>query len=104
MKVAEPPATEIVAAVHCGGAVYVGEIIVVLEVELEEDGRLVEKVRLDEEENWLVVLGKADGLRVDEDDTIVEVEEELGIADGWALILVLVVIELDVDNVGLLVD
>ena len=104
MKVAEPPATEIVAAVHCGGAVYVGEIIVVLEDELEKDGRLVEKVRLDEEEDWLVVLGKADGLRVYEDDTIVEVEEELGIADGWALILVLVVIELDVDNVGLLVD
>jgi hypothetical protein len=104
VKVAEPPATEIVAAVHCGGAVYVGEIIVVLEDELEKDGRLVEKVRLDEEEDWLVVLGKADGLRVYEDDTIVEVEEELGIADGWALILVLVVIELDVDNVGLLVD
>ena len=104
MKVAEPPATDIVEAVHCGGAVYVGEIIVVLEDELEKDGRLVEKVRLDEEEDWLVVLGKADGLRVYEDDTIVEVEEELGIADGWAIILVLVVIELDVDNVGLLVD
>jgi hypothetical protein len=51
-----------------------------------------------------VVLGKADGLEVDEDDTIVEVEEELSIVDGWVLVLVLVVIELDVDNVGLLVD
>lgn len=58
MKVAEPPATEIIAAVHCGGAVYVGEIVVVLE--LEEDGRFVEKPRLDEEDDWLVVLGKAD--------------------------------------------
>jgi hypothetical protein len=35
VKVAEPPATEIVIMVHCGGAVYVGEIVVVLEVELE---------------------------------------------------------------------
>jgi vacuolar-type H+-ATPase catalytic subunit A/Vma1 len=89
VKVAESPATEIVAAVHCGGAVYVGEI-----------------VRLDGKDDWLVVLGKADGLRVDEDDTIVEVEEELGIADGWVLVLmlVLVVIALDVDVVWLLVD
>ena len=101
MKVAEPPATEIVAAVHCGGAVYAGEIVVVLEL---EEGRFVGKLRLDEKDDWLVVLGKADGLRLDEDDTIVEVEDELGIADGWALMLVLVVIELDVDNVGLLVD
>jgi hypothetical protein len=44
VKVAESPATEIVAAVHCGGAVYVGEIVVVL----EEDGKLVGDVRLDE--------------------------------------------------------
>ena len=101
MKVAEPPATEIVAEVHCGGAVYVGEIVVVLE--FEEDGGFVEKLRLDEDD-WLVVLGKADGLRLDEDDTIVEVEDELGIADGWALMLVLVVIELGVDNVRLLID
>jgi hypothetical protein len=101
VKVAEPPATEIVAAVHCGGAVYAGEIAVVLEL---EEGRFVGKLRLDEMDDWLVVLGKADELRLDEDDTIVEVEDELGIADGWALMLVLVVIELDVDNFGLLVD
>jgi hypothetical protein len=37
------------------------------------------------------------------DDTIAEVEEEMGIADDWVLVLVLVVIELDVDSVGLLV-
>jgi hypothetical protein len=90
--------------VHCGGAVYVGEIVVVLEVELEEDSRLVEDVKLDEEDNWLVVIGKPDGLEVDEDDTIVEVEKELGIADGWVLVLVLVVIELDFNSIGLLVD
>ena len=87
MKVAEPPATEIVIMVHCGGAVYVGEIVVVLE-----------------EDDWLVVLGKVDGLELDEDDTIVEVEEEFEIDDDWVLVLVLVVIELDVDSVGLLVD
>lgn len=102
MKVAEPPATDIVEAVHCGGAVYVGEIVTVVEVELEEDGRLVEEVRLDKED-WLVVIGRT-GLRVDEEEIVVEVEEEPGIADGWVLVLMLVVIELDVDVVWLLVD